>query len=150
MKRSLAFTGIGLFTTLVAIMVFVATTHGGATKRLGGVTDYYLVYTDNIVNNGANIFISGFESTMVQGSDVIDDLGIHVTAGDDVFVYLLNPGEASVSVDALTALPVESLGTEYIVMAWPDTGADRDPNGYGLSELAIVSPFDNTMRDIDG
>lgn len=85
----------------------------------------------------------------VQGSNVIANLGIRITANDDITVYFLNPGEAVYSNDAYVALPVQALGTEYIVMAWPDTIPAR---GYsvadGPSELAIVSPFDGTSVTI--
>lgn len=82
-------------------------------------------------------------SAEVQGSDVIANLGIRITANDDITVYFLNPGVPVFTNDAYVAFPVESLGTEYIAMSW---GALYDAGG--PSELAIVAPFNSTIVTI--
>lgn len=84
----------------------------------------------------------------VQGSDQIDDLGIYISANDDITAYLLNPGNPVYTNDAYVGLPVASLDTEYIVMAWPDTLPARAPNENGQSELAVVSPFNDVAVTI--
>ena len=77
------------------------------------------------------------QAAEVQGSDIIDNKGIRVTADDEVTVYFLNPREPVYSNDAYLGLPVDILNVEYIVLAYQET------IGYP-SELAIVAPYDNT------
>lgn len=84
----------------------------------------------------------------VQDSDVIDDLGIHITANDDITTYFLNPGVPVFTNDAYVGLPVQSLGSEYLIMAWPNTLPARANSNVGQSELAIVSPFNNVSVTI--
>ncbi|MBE7472515.1 MAG: IgGFc-binding protein [Anaerolineales bacterium] len=80
----------------------------------------------------------------VQGSEVIANLGIRVTADQEIALYLLNPGEPVTSNDAYLALPVDVLGSEYIVMSWPDTLFGAGLPGVGPAEIAIVAPADGT------
>lgn len=87
-------------------------------------------------------------SAEVQGSDVISNLGIHVRASHQILVYLLNPGEPVYTNDAYTALPLESLGSEYLVMAWPDTLRAMGLGNEGPSELAVLAPYNATTLTI--
>lgn len=80
----------------------------------------------------------------VQGSEVIADLGIRVTADQEIALYLLNPGEPVTSNDAYLALPVDVLGSEYMVISWPDTLFGVGLPGVGSAEIAIVAPTDGT------
>ena len=161
--------GMAIFVSLTLLMAGLSVI-GAQTPQDGESSDFYIVYTENRVDgSGAVLFITSANNTYgvveipgigfsqsftvladtittvdvplaaeVQGSDVIDDLGIRVSANDDITVYFLNPGEPVETNDAYVALPVEALGTEYIAMAWPGYAIED------LSELAIVSPFDNT------
>jgi len=77
------------------------------------------------------------QTAEVQGSDIIDNKGIRVTADGEVTVYFLNPREPVYTNDAYLGLPVDILNVEYIVLAYQDT--------IGVpSELAIVAPYDDT------
>lgn len=72
------------------------------------------------------------------GSDgVAKNKGIHMTAADEVSVYGLN--RYSATTDAYLGLPVDVLGTEHIVLAWPG------PLGYYVSETAVLATQDNTQ-----
>lgn len=56
----------------------------------------------------------------VQSSDVVTNLGIHVTSDNDVTVYGLNKSEASS--DGFLSLPVDILGKEYQVLGYSNVG----------------------------
>lgn len=77
----------------------------------------------------------------VQGSDNIENKGIHITANDEITVYFLNPKVPVYSNDAYLGLPVDILNVEYIVLAYQNT--INVP-----SELAIAAPYDNTELTI--
>jgi hypothetical protein len=73
---------------------------------------------------------------------------VRVTAEDDVTVYALN--QAFFTSDAFLALPVTSLGTEYVVMAYKSdargqnfTGNERDETSTP-SQFVVVATQDNT------
>ncbi|RLE81472.1 MAG: hypothetical protein DRJ36_01300, partial [Thermoprotei archaeon] len=88
-------------------------------------------------------------SAMVQGSDIIDNKGIRVTAEDEVTVYFLNPREPVYTNDAYLGLPVDALGNEYIILAYPETLSARGfSHTIGPSEFAIVAPYNNTTITI--
>lgn len=67
-------------------------------------------------------------------SGIPENLGIHVTAADEVAVYGLNRIEFTT--DAYMALPVDVLGTRYIVLGYP---AQFSP-----SQFAVVAAHDGT------
>ena len=80
-------------------------------------------------------------SAIINTSDVVGDLGIHVTANAEVVVYGLN--RITFTTDAYLGLPVDILGTEYIVLSYfPLPGF-----GYG-SQFAIVGTEDGTTATI--
>jgi len=79
-------------------------------------------------------------SVSLQNSDVVTGLGVHVTASADVAVYGLNQQERTT--DAYLGLPVDSLGTDYLVMA-----AKSDLVNPG-SQLAVVGVQDSTSVTI--
>jgi uncharacterized repeat protein (TIGR01451 family) len=64
------------------------------------------------------------------GSDTVDDLGVHVTAGAEVSVYGLNA--QTFTTDAFLGLPTDILGTEYIVQGY------RNTNIVNATEFAVV------------
>jgi PKD repeat protein len=77
------------------------------------------------------------EYTRVAG---LEDLGIHITAREEVTVYGLNRIE--VTTDAFTALPTDVLGTDYLVMGYVSGNAVW--SGYS-TEYAVVATEDNTQ-----
>ena len=73
-----------------------------------------------------------------QTSNVVDNLGIHVTAAEPVTVYGLN--EIQFTTDAYLGLPLQILGSEYIVLGY--TG------GSFSSEFQVVGTKDGTQVTI--
>ncbi|MEM9447471.1 MAG: Ig-like domain-containing protein [Cyanobacteria bacterium P01_E01_bin.6] len=68
------------------------------------------------------------------------DQGIHVTSSDDVGVYGVSRQQATS--DAYTGIPVDSLGTEYLLLSYTTTIASY-PN-----QLSVVATEDNTTVTI--
>jgi hypothetical protein len=66
--------------------------------------------------------------------NAVSNLGIIVTAKDEITVYGLN--QVKYSTDAFLALPSDTLGTEYIAMSYPSVLEG--------SQIAVVGVFDNT------
>ncbi|AHM59698.1 bacterial ig-like domain-containing protein [Flammeovirgaceae bacterium 311] len=66
-------------------------------------------------------------TAIVATSDVVENLGIHVTAVDEVTVYGLNRRQATT--DAFLGLPVDILGTEYIAMGYRRSLAGQEQFG---------------------
>lgn len=81
----------------------------------------------------------------INSSDIVaTQMGIHVTTNDPVAVYGLN--WVSLATDGYMGLPVEALGTEYIVQAYYNQGVS-----FGLllgSEFAVVGTQDCTHVSI--
>ncbi len=74
-------------------------------------------------------------------SDQIQNFGIRVTSQEPIILYGLN--ERSFTTDAFLALPVNTLGKEYIVLAYANT------NGFSpASQFSIVAAEDNTSVEI--
>lgn len=72
----------------------------------------------------------------LTGAGNVENKGIHVTASDTIIVYGLS--QQQFTTDAYLALPVPSLGTEYIVLSYESQGRnDR-------SQYAVVASEDNT------
>ena len=69
-------------------------------------------------------------------SGAVEHRGIKVTADDEVTVYGLNRIQATT--DAYLGLPVDVLGTEHIVLGWPDL------MGQLRSEFAVLATEDGT------
>jgi hypothetical protein len=76
-------------------------------------------------------------TTDIQTSDAVEAKGVHVTAAAEVTVYGLNRIVATT--DAFLGLPVDILGTEYLVMAYP---------GGAASEFAIAGAVNGTVVTI--
>lgn len=76
-------------------------------------------------------------SAATHTSNVIDNKGIRVTALQEVTVYGLN--YAPFTTDAYLGLPVDALGTNYIVMSY---------SGNTLSELGVVGTVNGTTVTI--
>ena len=72
----------------------------------------------------------------VGDSGAVENRGIKVTAADEVTVYGLNRIQATT--DAYLGLPVDVLGTEHLVLGWPDL------MGQLRSEFAVLATEDGT------
>lgn len=75
----------------------------------------------------------------ISTSDTVEDLGVHVTALAEVSVYGLN--RIQYTTDAYLGLPVDILGTSYIVQGWRNSLL----NG---TEFAIVATANSTTVTI--
>jgi len=76
---------------------------------------------------------------VVTVNDDIENKGIVVTALDDINVYGLN--EVAFTTDAFVGLPVETFGTSFLPLGWPD-------GRNGASQFAVVASQDNTTVTI--
>lgn len=79
---------------------------------------------------------------IVNNSQTIESLGIHVVADDPVTVYGTN--QILYTTDSFLGLPVSILGTQYLTMNYygPSTTETN------ASEFVIVSPYDNNTVTI--
>ncbi|NTW26473.1 MAG: Ig-like domain-containing protein, partial [Lentimicrobium sp.] len=77
----------------------------------------------------------------VTSNGIVDNKGIHVTSDNPVTVYAMNSRNAST--DAYLALPVDALGTDYLVM-----GYTRDADNPLFAQMTIVATEDNTAITI--
>ena len=77
---------------------------------------------------------------MLNATDGTEDLGIHVTAADEVTVYGLN--REQFTTDAHLGLPTDILGNDYLIMAWKNV---QILNG---TEFAVVGTQDDTTVTI--
>lgn len=73
-----------------------------------------------------------------NSSQVIENLGVHVTAPTDVYVFGLNYG--AYTADASLVLPTPTLGRDYIVLAGGDL--------LGSTEFMIVATQNGTVVEI--
>src|SRR5438093_895389 len=90
------------------------------------------------VTPGAVTAVSLPSSAFVTGSDVITQRGIGVTATAEIAVLGLS--HISNTTDAFLGLPVNILGTDYVVLGWKQNSA--------ASELAIAAVEDDTQVTI--
>lgn len=79
-------------------------------------------------------------SVEILTSDVVENLGIHVTAIDEVTVYGLN--RRQFTTDAYLGLPTDILGTEYIVLGY------KNVNIVNATEFAVVGTQNATTVTI--
>lgn len=77
------------------------------------------------------------------GADSIQNLGVRVTAGEEVSVYGLN--RVSSSTDAFLGLPVDILGTSYINLTYGNPTATFEVRG---SQIGIVATQNGTTVTI--
>ena len=78
---------------------------------------------------------------MIMNNNTIQSLGVHVVSDIEVTVYGMN--RIQYTTDGFLGLPVDVLGTQYVVMTYP-TGTS--PNNAPI--IGIVSPFDNNTVTI--
>jgi len=72
----------------------------------------------------------------------IQDLGIRIVSDREVAVYGLN--QISQTTDAYTAIPVDILDTEYIVLGWKNTSN----NAFARTQINVVATENNTSVSI--
>ncbi|MBK6773773.1 MAG: T9SS type A sorting domain-containing protein [Ignavibacteria bacterium] len=76
-------------------------------------------------------------NALMKTDDAVGNLGIHVTALNDVTVYGLN--RISATTDAFLGLPTSFLGTDYIVLGYTSRSASL------FSEFGIVAAQNGTV-----
>ncbi|MCZ2341135.1 MAG: putative Ig domain-containing protein, partial [Bacteroidales bacterium] len=78
-----------------------------------------------------------------RASDTIQNRGIHVTADDEIAVYGLN--YVQYTTDAFLGLPVDILGTEYMVLSYRNSPLHPQLRG---TEFAVAATVDGTVLTI--
>lgn len=76
----------------------------------------------------------------IETSDVVENLGIHVTSAAEVSVYGLN--RVQFTTDAFLGLPVDILGTSYIVVGYPNVDI------HNATQFAVVASANGTTVTI--
>ena len=98
-------------------------------------------HTFNVMAGQVQYVDIPYTSGCTELSGQIANTAIHVTSTDTISLYLVNLGHYSI--DITNALPTVSLGSEYMVQAYPSKlSADY------RSEVVIVATEDSTMIDI--
>ncbi len=83
----------------------------------------------------------------IEGSETVESKGIHVIAQQEVTVYGVSL--MPYSSDAYLGLPLDILATQYLIMSYPNlTWWSGSPSISNISQLAIVSPYDNVTVTI--
>lgn len=149
-----------LFRLSDSIYIFIA-----ADNPTSGKIDYYDVlgnqYSVNFTINDPNeiyIFklpfndyeLLGFNDMATEWRQNMDEipvkLSFHVTSNDYINVYAHSQGNKSS--DAFLVLPTQSLGKEYIVLAYKSDGYFASLGGRTPSQFAIVATEDSTIVNI--
>src|SRR3990172_3549802 len=92
------------------------------------------------VTGGTVTTVSLPPAANIDTSDLVGNLGIRVSAQDEVTVYGLN--RIQYTTDAYLGLPTDILGTEYVVLGF------KNVNIVNGTEFAIVAPADATTVTI--
>jgi RHS repeat-associated protein len=100
-------------------------------------------YTSFDVTPGQTTRIELPSQVELYDSDVITNLGVLVTALDEVAVYGLN--QLTLSTDGFTALPVDTLGRDYVSLGYSNTVNYVLGGG---TFVAMVAATDNTQVTI--
>ncbi|XXF80458.1 Ig-like domain-containing protein [Myxococcaceae bacterium GXIMD 01537] len=121
------------YDTSVTLTVFIT----GETATTGTVRVPGQNFTSNFsVTPGQVTSVVVPVASMLATYQSAENKGVQVTAAADVTVYGLNRRTAST--DAFLGLPVSSLGTEYMALAYPTTNTSL------TSQLAVVATQDAT------
>lgn len=95
-------------------------------------------------NSTSKIYISP-DLGMPQGSNYIEDKGIHIETDGTVSVYAMN--KRQYSADMTVVLPTYSLGNNYFIMShWED--GNRNNNANSHSEFVVLAITDSTEVEI--
>ncbi len=115
----------------------------GATNTSGTVEIPGISFSEDF-NVTANVVttVSIPLAAMPVGIDVIQDLGIHVTALEEVTVYGLN--QRPFSSDAFMGLPTDAIGSDYFIMTYEN----QNSSGLSRSQFGVVATEDNTVVTI--
>jgi len=89
---------------------------------------------------GQTTIVSLPQNSELKVSDSLSYTTIRITANDDVTVYGIN--QRLTVTDAFLAIPVDALGTEYIVQSYPSSLTENPTTGG--SQFAIVGTVDGT------
>jgi hypothetical protein len=150
-----------LFRLSDSIYIFIA-----SDKPTRGKIEYFDVlgnpYTVNFtINNPDELYIFkvpfndyellGFNDMATEWRQNMDEipvkLSFHVTSEDYINVYAHSQGNKSS--DAFLVLPTQSLGKDYIVLAYKSDGYFLSAGGRTPSEFAIVATEDSTVVNIE-
>jgi hypothetical protein len=111
----------------------------------GTITAYAMMFPVNFsVPAGGYITAPLNYVNAAYGNDAITKTGIHIEASSPVTVYGLSKDD--VTTDGFLALPVSSLGTQYIVLAYSGRFFDLL---WMNSQMAVTASEDNTIVHID-
>ncbi len=103
------------------------------------------IFNNNyVVNAGETAIVSLPQNCELKISDSLSYTTIRVTSNNDITVYGIN--KRLTVTDAFLALPVESLGTEYIIQSYPSSLTETPSSGG--SQFAVVATEDNTVVTI--
>jgi hypothetical protein len=121
---------------LIDLQIFISSQTGAS----GTVEIESLGFNEDFsVSPGELITVFIPDEALVIGTNVIDDLGIHVTSDNPISVYGLN--QRNFSTDAYLAIPTAAWENEYLVMSYSGTFPDG-------SQFGIVAKEDNTTITI--
>ena len=95
--------------------------------------------SDFTVSAGDVTVIQLQDTVSITNNDSREFKGINITAEDPVTVYAMS--RDTVKTDAFLAIPVDSLGTEYIVQSYKNTPIEVSDGG---TEFAVVGTEDGT------
>lgn len=111
----------------------------GDTATSGTVSVSSESFTENFtVTPGSVTTVEVPANTMISSNQTVEDKGIHVTAQDEIIVYGIN--RVPSTTDAYMGLPVDVLGTEYMVISYTKNTSD--------SNLTVLGTEDNTSVTI--
>jgi len=98
-----------------------------------------------VVLPGVTTRIEVPNEAMAQGSNIIENKGIHIVTDRDVSVYAMNKRQWSA--DMAVVLPSYSLSNDYYVLShWED--GNRNNNDNSDSEFLIVALGDSTLVEV--
>ncbi len=135
-------------------IAFPSNYYPDAEKKLyitSNITSTVNVYMPSPIFNN-NYTVYAYQTTEVnlpqnselKVSDSLSYTTIRVTSDNDIAVYGIN--KRLTVTDAFLALPVESLGTEYIIQSYPSSLTENPSTGG--SQFAVVGTKDNTYVTI--
>lgn len=112
--------------------------NGTKTTRTFAIQDVSTVYTLTVHWRDAEL-ASEYSGPGYDQNTKVAPQSFHITADNDVSVYALS--YSSRSSDAMMVLPVDVLGTDYVVLSYNSDGNDNSPTP---SQFAVVATQDNT------
>jgi hypothetical protein len=115
----------------------------GSTATTGTATVSGLSFTSDFsVTPGSVTIVALPAGVCISTDDGVQQVGIHVTAADNITVYGLCYRQYST--DGYLGLPVSALGTQNMVLSY----ASDETSGYGGTQFGIAAAYDNTSVTI--